>query len=59
MKHKRNAGIVKVATGIHGLDEITFGGLPGGRTTLVCGSAGCGKTMLSMEFLIRGAVQFD
>ena len=45
----------KAATGIQGLDEITFGGLPKGRTTLVCGSAGCGKTMLAMEFLVRGA----
>jgi circadian clock protein KaiC len=48
----------KVATGIEGLDEITGGGLPRGRTTLVCGSAGCGKTMLAMEFLVRGAKQY-
>lgn len=44
----------KCPTGIHGLDEITGGGLPKGRPTLVCGSAGCGKTMLAMEFLVRG-----
>ena len=49
----------KAATGIQGLDEITGGGLPRGRPTLVCGSAGCGKTVLAMEFLIRGAQQFD
>jgi circadian clock protein KaiC len=51
--------IAKSPTGIQGLDEITFGGLPRGRTTLICGSAGCGKTMLSTEFLIRGALQYD
>jgi circadian clock protein KaiC len=45
----------KAPTGIKGLDEITFGGLPKGRPTLVCGSAGCGKTLLGMEFLVRGA----
>jgi len=49
----------KVPTGIQGLDEITQGGLPMGRPTLVCGSAGCGKTLLAMEFLVRGAVQFN
>jgi circadian clock protein KaiC len=49
----------KSLTGIHGLDEITGGGLPTGRPTLVCGSAGCGKTMLAMEFLVRGALLFD
>jgi len=46
-------------SGIQGLDEITGGGLPRGRPTLVCGSAGCGKTLLAAEFLVRGAVQFD
>ena len=49
----------KAPTGIEGLDEVTFGGLPKGRATLVCGSAGCGKTLLAMEFLVRGATQFD
>ena len=48
----------KAATGIHGLDEVTNGGLPRGRPTLVCGAAGCGKTMLAAEFLVRGAVQY-
>jgi len=49
----------KSPTGILGLDEITGGGLPTGRPTLICGSAGCGKTLLAMEFLVRGATQFD
>ena len=48
----------KCPTGIQGLDEITGGGLPRGRPTLVCGSAGCGKTLLAAEFLVRGATQF-
>jgi len=49
----------KSLTGIQGLDEITGGGLPTGRPTLVCGGAGCGKTLLAMEFLVRGATQFN
>ena len=53
------SNLAKVPTGILGLDEVTQGGLPTGRTTLVCGSAGCGKTLLSVEFLVRGAIQFD
>lgn len=52
------ATLPKSPTGINGLDEITGGGLPTGRPTLVSGSAGCGKTMLAMEFLIHGAIQF-
>src|ERR1035437_6240923 len=48
----------KCPTGIQGLDEITGGGLPRGRPTLVCGGAGCGKTLLAAEFLVRGAVLF-
>ncbi|MCW3052909.1 MAG: circadian clock kinase KaiC [Chthonomonadales bacterium] len=51
--------LLKCPTGIDGLDDITEGGLPRGRTTLVCGSAGCGKTLLAMEFLVRGAAQYD
>jgi circadian clock protein KaiC len=47
----------KAATGISGLDEITEGGLPQGRPTLVCGAAGCGKTMLAAEFIVRGATE--
>lgn len=52
-------GVAKCPTGIAGLDEITEGGLPKGRPTLVCGMAGCGKTILAMEFLVRGATEFD
>ena len=48
----------KCPTGIQGLDEITGGGLPLGRPTPVCGGAGCGKTLLAAEFLVRGATQF-
>lgn len=48
----------KCPTGVHGLDEITAGGLPRGHPTLVCGSAGCGKTLLGIEFLVRGALQY-
>ncbi|MDB5102471.1 MAG: putative circadian clock protein KaiC, partial [Fibrobacteres bacterium] len=48
----------KAPTGIEGLDEITAGGLPKGRPTLVCGTAGCGKTMFSMEFLVRGILDY-
>ena len=50
--------IEKAPTGIAGLDEITGGGLPARRSTLVCGGPGCGKTMMAMEFLVRGAQQF-
>ncbi|HZN02761.1 MAG TPA: circadian clock protein KaiC [Candidatus Polarisedimenticolia bacterium] len=49
--------LAKAPSGIQGLDEITGGGLPQGRPTLVCGAAGCGKTLLAMEFLVRGATQ--
>ncbi len=51
-------GIAKCPTGIRGLDEILSGGLPRGRPTLIAGSAGCGKTLLAMEFLIHGIQQF-
>ena len=50
--------LTKSPTGIDGFDEITFGGLPQGRPTLVCGGAGSGKTLFAMEFLVRGAVAF-
>jgi circadian clock protein KaiC len=56
---KTRTQLPKSPTGIQGLDEITGGGLPKGRPTLVCGSAGCGKTLLAMEFLVRGATQFN
>ena len=48
----------KTPSGIQGLDEITGGGLPSGRPTLVCGGAGCGKTLFAMEFLVRGATEY-
>lgn len=57
-KVSRSPSLPKCPTGIQGLDEITGGGLPAGRPTLVCGSAGSGKTMFAMEFLVRGATQF-
>jgi len=55
----RGISLPKTPTGIQGLDEITLGGLPKGRPTLVCGSAGCGKTLLSIEFLVHGITQFN
>jgi circadian clock protein KaiC len=51
--------LAKTPTGINGLDEITGGGLPTGRPTLICGAAGCGKTLMSIEFIVRGAVMFN
>src|SRR3954463_10245719 len=51
--------LAKAPTGITGLDEITGGGLPQGRPTLICGGAGCGKTLLSTEFIVQGALCFD
>jgi len=56
---KPTKSIEKSPTGVAGLDEITNGGLPHGRPTLVCGGPGCGKTVLGMEFLVRGATQYD
>jgi circadian clock protein KaiC len=53
---ERTTSLRKTLTGIDGLDEITHGGLPTGRTTLVAGGAGSGKTMLAVEFLIHGIV---
>jgi len=49
----------KSLTGINGFDEITKGGVPQGRPTIVCGGPGCGKTMFALEFLVRGAMQYD
>src|ERR1700733_11160314 len=49
----------KAPTGIQGLDDVTGGGLPRGRPTLVCGSAGCGKTLFAMEFLVCGAMEYN
>lgn len=52
-------GLKKVPTGISGFDAITGGGLPQGRPSLVCGTAGAGKTLFAMEFLVRGAMQYN
>jgi circadian clock protein KaiC len=49
----------KSLTSIQGFDEITGGGLPKGRPTLVCGGPGCGKTLFAMEFLVRGAMVYN
>ena len=60
VEHKTfNKDLPKSPSGIQGFDEITAGGLPTGRPTLVCGGAGCGKTLFGIEFLVRGATQFD
>jgi len=50
--------LAKAPTGIPGLDEVLLGGIPAGRPTLICGSPGCGKTLLGMTFLVNGATQF-
>jgi circadian clock protein KaiC len=55
---KADRSLPKAPTGIQGLDEITEGGFPRGRPTLICGSAGAGKTMLAMEFLVRGTMEY-
>jgi circadian clock protein KaiC len=60
--NRRTAGLLpleKTPTGIPGFDEISEGGLPKGRTTIICGGAGCGKTMLGIEFLVRGAQEYN
>jgi len=56
--NKEKLSLPKAPTGVQGLDEITGGGFPRGRPTLLCGSAGAGKTLLAMEFLIRGATAY-
>jgi circadian clock protein KaiC len=57
--HTERKVLPKAPTSIQGLDEITGGGLPKGRPTLVCGGAGCGKTLFAMEFLVRGATLYN
>ncbi len=52
-------GVEKCATGIAGLDQITHGGLPAGRPTLVCGGPGTGKTLFGMQFLVKGALDYN
>jgi circadian clock protein KaiC len=56
---KKIKDLEKCPTGIRGLDDITRGGLPRGRPTLVCGGTGCGKTLLALEFIVRGIQDFD
>src|ERR1700752_890353 len=58
-KDKENRSLPKAPTGIQGLDEITEGGFPRGRPTLICGSAGAGKPLLAMDFLVRGAMEYN
>jgi circadian clock protein KaiC len=55
MENNQNQELQKCRTGIQGLDEITNGGLPKNRPTLICGSAGCGKTLFGIDFLVRCA----
>ena len=57
--HATSHDLPKTPTGIQGLDEITFGGLPEGRPTLVCGGPGSGKTLLALTFLVNGTLLFD
>lgn len=59
LQQEANFKFPKTLTGVEGLDEITEGGFPKGRPTLICGGAGCGKTLLSMQFLIKGITEFD
>ena len=54
-----NVKLEKAPTGIKGFDEITEGGLPKNRPTIICGNTGCGKTVMSMEFLVKGALNYD
>ena len=58
MKQGKNI-FPKALTGVYGLDEITEGGIPKGRPTLICGSAGCGKTVLAVQFLIKGITEYN
>jgi circadian clock protein KaiC len=59
MNVNRQIQLAKARTGISGFDEITGGGLPAGRPTLICGSAGCGKTLFAIEFLVHGATKYE
>ncbi|MEO6542382.1 MAG: ATPase domain-containing protein, partial [Ferruginibacter sp.] len=59
MKKNLPDSFPKTPTGIEGLDEITGGGLPKGRPTLICGTAGCGKTLFGIQFLAKGISDFN
>jgi len=56
-KHSTSPSLAKVPTGVDGFDELTGGGLPRGRPTLVCGGPGCGKTLFALQFLVHGAAR--
>lgn len=56
---QQTANIAKVSTGIEGLDEITNGGFPKGRPVVICGSAGCGKTLFGIQFIVNGILEHD
>src|SRR5262245_33712769 len=58
MKNGDTLSIPKTPTGVAGLDEITHGGFPKGRPVLICGNAGCGKTLLAAQFIVNGIVQY-
>src|SRR5262245_11281337 len=58
-KNGQLKSLPKTRTGIPGMDEVTSGGLPKGRPTLVAGGPGCGKTLFAMEFLVNGAIQYN
>ena len=58
-KQKEPKNLQKVKTGIRGFEEISFGGLPRGRTTLISGSSGSGKTIFACQFLVEGIRQFN
>jgi len=59
MAKSKKTSFLKTPTGINGLDEITNGGFPTGRPILICGSAGCGKTLFAMQFLVKGITEFN
>ncbi|OQP62201.1 circadian clock protein KaiC [Niastella populi] len=59
VKKSNTTAFEKTPTGINGFDEITNGGLPANRPTLVCGEAGAGKTLFSIEFIVRGILQYN
>src|SRR5580704_10964472 len=59
MKGQQKKIFLKTPSGINGLDEITNGGFPKGRPTLVCGSAGCGKTLMGAQFLVKGITDYN
>src|ERR1700692_865926 len=58
MRREKPEVFLKCKTGVDGLDEITGGGFPKGRPTLICGSAGCGKTLMGIQFLVKGITDF-